>query len=56
VLKGKARILYPDHEETLQAGDLYYMAPGHIPVSEEECLIVEFSPPESYSTTLESYR
>lgn len=56
VIKGKARILYADREEVLQTGDLYYMAPGHIPVTEEECLLVEFSPPEDYATTLTSYK
>ena len=52
VVKGKARILYEDHEEVLQAGDVYYLAPGHIPVTEEECLIIEFSPGEEYAKTL----
>jgi AraC-like ligand binding domain len=55
VIKGKARILYEDHEETIHAGDVYYLPPGHIPVTEEECLIAEFSPPEDYQTTLTSY-
>jgi hypothetical protein len=54
VIKGKVRILYEDHEEVLQTGDVYYMAPGHIPVTEEDGLLVEFSPPEDYATTLTS--
>lgn len=52
VIKGKARILYADHEEVIQAGDIYYLAPGHVPVVEEEGLIVEFSPSEEYTRTL----
>lgn len=52
LIKGKLRILYLDHEEVVQAGEIYYMAPGHIPVSEEECSIVEFSASEEYAKTL----
>jgi hypothetical protein len=52
VLNGKVRIIYADREEVLQAGDIYYMAPGHVPVVEEEGLIVEFSPSEEYAKTL----
>jgi len=56
LLKGKVRILYKDHEEVLQTGDIYYMAPGHIPVTEEECHFIEFSAPEDYATTLTSLK
>ena len=56
VLKGKVRILYKDHEEVLQTGDIYYMAPGHIPVTEEECHFIEFSAPEDYENKLTSLK
>ncbi|MFN2610127.1 MAG: cupin domain-containing protein [Actinomycetota bacterium] len=52
LIKGKLRILYVDHEEVINAGEIYYMAPGHIPISEEPCSIVEFSASEEYAQTL----
>jgi hypothetical protein len=52
VLKGQVRILYPDREEVLREGDIYYMSPGHIPIVEEEGVIIEFSPSEEYAKTL----
>ena len=30
--------------ETYEAGQSYYIKPGHIPNIEEECVAVEFSP------------
>jgi hypothetical protein len=34
VLKGRMRIRYPDHDEIIEAGDAYYMVPGHLPFIE----------------------
>jgi hypothetical protein len=28
------RIRYPDHDEIIEAGDAYYMVPGHLPFIE----------------------
>ena len=52
LVEGKLRILYADHEEVIKAGEIYYMSPGHIPVAEEECSIIEFSGSEEYAKTL----
>jgi hypothetical protein len=52
VVKGKATIKYADHEETISEGEVYYMPPGHIPVVEEDSVIVEFSPLGNYQETL----
>lgn len=52
VLKGRLRIKYPDHDEILGAGDVYYLAPGHIPAVEEDCELVEFSPAGEYQKTM----
>lgn len=52
VVKGRARIKYADHDEVLTAGDAYYMSPGHVPVVEEESVIVEFSPTGEYDKTM----
>jgi hypothetical protein len=45
VLKGRLTYRFADHEETVQAGDAFYLPPGHIPVSNEpDSAIVQFSP------------
>ena len=54
VVKGRARIKYADREEILSAGDAYYLPPGHIPVIEEDSVIVEFSPLGDYQETLKT--
>ena len=51
VIKGRLRVKYADHEEVLSAGEVYYLAPGHIPVVEEPLEIVEFSPLADYEKT-----
>ncbi len=52
VLKGRLRVKYAEREEIINAGDAYYMAPGHIPVIEEDCEVVEFSPKGEYQKTM----
>jgi hypothetical protein len=46
LLKGRMRVRYADHEEVITAGEAYYLEPGHLPVMEEDCEMVEFSPKE----------
>ena len=46
VLKGRVIVRYADHEEILEAGDAFYMAPGHAPEAEEGTELVQFSPTE----------
>jgi len=53
VLRGRLRIRYADHDEILKAGDAYYMAPGHLPLFEEESEVIEFSPGGEYQKTME---
>ena len=53
VIRGQVRVLYADHEETLRAGDAYYLAPGHTTVFEEDTEMVEFSPAGEYQKTME---
>ena len=38
------RVKYANHEEVITAGEACYLAPGHLPVMEEDCEMVEFSP------------
>ena len=53
VVKGRLRVRYEDHVETLRAGDAYYMAPGHLPSYDEDTELVEFSPRGEYQRTME---
>ena len=53
VLKGRMRVRYADREEIINAGDAYYMVPGHAPVMEAGTEIVEFSPIDDYQKTME---
>jgi cupin domain len=53
VLSGELTFRYADHDETYRAGDAYYSPPGHIPVVTAGTEVVEFSPTEEYSRTLE---
>lgn len=44
VVKGRLRVVYTDHEEVINEGDLFYMAPGHAPVIEAGTEMIQFSP------------
>ena len=52
VIEGKVGFRFADHEETFEAGDAYYVSPGHTPVHYEGAEIVEFSPTEILSETM----
>ena len=53
VIKGKQTIRYGDREETYEAGDAYYIPPGHTPVLHAGTEIVEFSTTEELRRTIE---
>ena len=54
VIKGRGRVIYADGaEEIFQAGDLFYLPPGHTAVVEEDVEFVEFSRPEEHQPTLD---
>jgi hypothetical protein len=44
VFKGKLTWRFADHEEVYQAGDAFYVPPGHAPVAEAGSEFVQFSP------------
>ena len=52
VLEGKVGFRFADREETYEAGDAYYVAPGHTPVHYAGAEIVEFSPTEILGETI----
>ncbi len=47
MIKGSMRVKYRDHDEVINAGEVFYMQPGHIPVTtefKEDCEMVWFAP------------
>jgi ribosomal protein L16 Arg81 hydroxylase len=52
VLNGRVSFVFPDHEEMFEAGDAYYVPPGHIPVHYAGTEIVEFSPTDVLQATI----
>lgn len=53
VVRGRMRVRYADREEIVNAGDAYYMSPGHVPIFDEDTEVVEFSPKGEYQKTME---
>lgn len=43
VLKGALVVRYADREETIRAGEAYYLPPGHLPLVVADCELVEFT-------------
>ena len=52
VNRGKIIFRYVDHDETFQAGDAYYGAPGHLPLIFANTELVEFSPTGALNETM----
>ncbi len=52
VLKGEVTFQFADREETYEAGDAYYVPPGHTPVHHAGAEIVEFSPTDVLGETM----
>lgn len=46
VFKGKITVRYADRDEVLEAGEAFYLPPGHIPAAEEGTELLQFSPAE----------
>jgi len=53
VVKGGMRVSYADTQEVLQAGDLYYLPPGHTGLVEADFECIEFSPPAAHEQVLD---
>jgi hypothetical protein len=43
LIRGRMRVSYPDHEEVISAGEVWYMPAGHIPATEEDVENVVFT-------------
>ena len=44
VVKGRWTARYRDHEETFEAGDVFYSPPGHLPFAAPGTELITFSP------------
>jgi hypothetical protein len=44
VFAGQITVSYADREEVFEAGDAFYMPPGHVPAAIEGTELVQFSP------------
>jgi hypothetical protein len=54
LIDGRLRVLATDgSEESIVAGQAYYLPAGHNVVVEEDALVVEFSPTHDRATTME---
>ena len=52
VLAGGFTYRFADHEETVQAGEAFYLPPGHVPIANEpNSVIVQFSPTDELRKT-----
>jgi hypothetical protein len=54
VTDGRMTVRYADHEEVVEAGDVFYMAPGHVPEYQVGSRLIQFSPTEEMKATTEA--
>ena len=50
VIKGTLTVRYGDREETIGAGEAFYMSPGHVPAATAGSEFVHFSPTDQLKT------
>lgn len=53
VVRGRVGFRFDDHAEVYEAGDAYYVPPGHTPIHHAGAEIVEFSPTDVLGDTLD---
>jgi hypothetical protein len=51
VLKGRLTFRFADRDEVFEAGDAFYLPPGHIPLAEAGSEMVQFSPTKELKQT-----
>jgi hypothetical protein len=52
VVRGRVGFRWGDREEIYEAGDAYYVPPGHTPIHHAGAEIVEFSPTDTLGETI----
>ena len=48
LIAGRMIVRYADHEEVVETGEVYYMAPGHTMAVDVGTVLIEFSPKEEF--------
>ena len=56
VLKRRQTWDFADREEVFEAGDAFYVEPGHVPVFEADTEMIQFSPTAEMKATDEAIR
>lgn len=51
MLKGRMTVTYGDRQEVFEAGDAFYMPPGHTPEAEGGSEFIQFSPADQLAAT-----
>ena len=51
MIKGRMTVTYADRKEVFEAGDAFYMTPGHTPAAEAGSEFIQFSPKDLLATT-----
>ena len=54
VVKGRVTYRFADHDEVFEAGDAFYLPPGHIPLADAGSEILQFSPAEQLHVVAET--
>jgi mannose-6-phosphate isomerase-like protein (cupin superfamily) len=54
VLEGRVTFRFADRDEVFEAGDAFYLPPGHIPVVQAGTAYVQFSPSEDLRAVAET--
>lgn len=52
ILEGSMRVIYPDREEEIRAGDVYYLPAGHTIIVAAGTRLIELSPREAFAEHL----
>ncbi len=56
LIAGSMTIHYPDRQESIGAGETYYVEPNHLFVFDTDCEVLEFTTTEELERTLEVLR
>jgi hypothetical protein len=54
VLQGEITVTYADSEETYEAGDAFYMSPGHVPAATAGSEFLQISPTDAFAETMQA--
>jgi hypothetical protein len=56
VFKGRLTFRFADHDEVVEAGDAFYLPPGHVPIVEAGTEYLQFSPSEELRTVSDAIK